>query len=339
MTRKICIILISVILCAAVLTGCGQREQRVTVFAMNTVMQLTVMTNDDELLGSCTELINKTENMLSVTREGSLTSELDSSGELRDAPEEFISLLSDCIAYSEMTDGAFDITAYPIVRAWGFTTGEHRVPGEDEIADAVSKTGYGNIVIDGGSVLLANGAEIDFGGIAKGYLGDRIRERLISAGVRSALIDLGGNITVIGKNGFSDWVIGIGTPSRFEEGLVGTLKVHDTSVVTSGSYRRYFEENGKIYGHIMDPATGSPAESGLASVTIVSQNTELADALSTGLYVMGLDGAVRVWREQGSFEAVFVTDDGTVYITEGLAKCFTLNKDYTENLVIVEKNG
>ena len=331
--------LIIVLICLAclILTGCAGKEYRATVFAMDTVMQITVYAKDDSSLALCRAKINDVEKMLSTTYEDSITSRLNR-GETVTAQEEFIDLLSDCRKYSGLTGGAFDITSYPVVRLWGFTTGEHRVPDQQEIDEAVSRIGMDNIAENvSGEVSLMNGAEIDFGAVAKGYLGDRIRDILSEQGVSSALIDLGGNITVIGKNRGKDWVIGIEIPSRDESGLAGTVAVSDTSVVTSGSYRRYFEENGKVYGHIMDPETGYPAENGLISVTIVSQDTEMADALSTGLYVAGLEEAVSIWKETPGFEAVFITDDGTVYVTEGLASCFTINKDYSPKLVIIEK--
>ena len=330
--------LTAVIVCAVslILTGCAEKEFRATVFAMDTVMQLTVYGKDDSAIAPCREVIAETEQMLSATDENSVTSALNR-GETVTAPQEFLKLVENCRYYSGITGNAFDITAYPIVKLWGFTTGEYRVPSADEISGAVSKVGLDGIDVSGETVSLKSGTEIDFGAVAKGYLGDRIRDILVREGVKSAIIDLGGNITVIGKNRGRDWVIGIEMPSKDESGLAGTVSVSDVSVVTSGCYRRFFEDNGKVYGHIMDPKTGYPAENGLISVTIVSENAEMADAFSTGLYVAGLDKAQEIWRETGGFEAIFITDDNTVYITEGLSDCFTLNKNYSEKLVIIKK--
>ena len=169
----------------------------------------------------------------------------------------------------------------------------------------------------------AHGAELDFGAVAKGYAGAVLAREMKAAGVESALLQLGGNVQTVGlKPDSSRWRVGIRDPWGGEDSYLGVLEVGETAVVTSGGYQRYFEEAGTRYCHILDPATGYPASSGLASVTIVAEDGFLADGLSTALYVMGLDAAAEFWRSRDDFEAVLVTDNGRIYVTGGLRDCF-----------------
>lgn len=166
---------------------------------------------------------------------------------------------------------------------------------------------------------------LDLGAVGKGYAGDVIAELLRENGVTSALLDIGGNIQAIGsKTDGSDWRLGIRDP--FGEGNVGVLSVSDKAVVTSGSYERYFiGEDGKQYGHIIDPSTGYPAESGLMSAAVIAKEGKLCDALSTSLFVMGLDKAADYWRGNKNFDMILITEDGEIYITEGIKDSFSLD--------------
>ncbi len=174
---------------------------------------------------------------------------------------------------------------------------------------------------------------IDLGSIAKGYAGELAARTLRDKGVTSALLNLGGNVQTIGsKPDGSAWIIGIKDPKNPDTAMMG-LSVTDQAVVTSGGYERYFEQDGHTYWHIMDPATGRPAKSGLLSVTVVGDKGGICDALSTSLFVMGLDKAYDLWSESDDFEAVFVATDGTVYITDGLKDKFSLAQGYEDTSV------
>ena len=176
-----------------------------------------------------------------------------------------------------------------------------------------------------GAASLPDGVEIDLGSVAKGYTGDVLAGLLKAYGVESALLDLGGNIQTIGvKPDGTPWRIGVQDPEG--DGYIGVVSVSGKAVVTSGGYERYFERDGARYWHIIDPATGTPARSGLASVTVVGDAGVVCDALSTALFVMGLDGALEHWREYRDFEAVLIADDGSVTVTAGLEDSFTLNQ-------------
>ena len=219
--------------------------------------------------------------------------------------------------------------------AWGFTKDLHRVPSADELAALLARTGRDKVALektaDGYSVALSDGAQLDLGGIAKGYAADLLRAQLEKEGVTSATLDLGGDVFVMGKKSDgSDWRIAVKDPGDTESYL-GIVAASDAFIVTSGVYERYFEENGVRYHHILDPKTGCPAESGLVSVTVLCKNGAWADALSTACFVLGTDKALALRDDlaaQGvAFELVFVTDDGRVLYTGGLAAAFTPNEE------------
>ena len=219
--------------------------------------------------------------------------------------------------------------------AWGFTKDLRRVPSSDELAALLARTGRDKIALektaDGYLVTLSGGAQLDLGGIAKGYAADLLRAQLEKEGVTSATLDLGGDVFVMGKKSDgSDWRIAVKDPGDTESYL-GIVSASDAFIVTSGVYERCFEENGVCYHHILDPKTGCPAESGLVSVTVLCKNGAWADALSTACFVLGTDKALALrdgLAAQGvAFELVFVTDDGRVLYTGGLAAAFTPNEE------------
>ena len=228
---------------------------------------------------------------------------------------------------SSSTDGAFDITIAPVMDLWGFFTKDYRVPSDGEIKDALKYVDYRRVSVSGTRVSVGNGMKLDLGGIAKGYLSGRIIDIFKERGVSSGIVSLGGNVHCLGTRPDGEaWRVAVQNPSG--EGYIGVLPVTDKAVVTSGGYQRYFESGGKTYHHIIDPKTGVSAESGLSSVTVVSEDGARADALSTALFVMGLDGAEKYYKERGGFEAVLVTDSGEVYVTDGLKDNFESEYEY-----------
>ena len=239
-------------------------------------------------------------------------------------------VLSASIRLSALTEHCFDISVYPLVCAWGFPTREYRIPSEEEIDRLLSHTGMEGISFDtsSGKVTFADEQMmIDAGAIAKGYASDAVADIFHSYGITSGLISLGGNVCAFGsKTDGSDWNIAIQDPSSPSDpnAYAGIIRCSDAFLITSGSYQRYFTENGKRYCHIIDPSTGYPADNGLSSVTVVSSSGTEGDALSTALYVMGLERASEFWRNctDLSFEAVFITQEGKIYVTEGIADDF-----------------
>lgn len=323
---------------ALLLTGCSgapaQEPETATFFAMDTAMDFTVY-GDAALLDEAETLIGSLEEQVSVTDEHSDIYAIDhtGSGSLSGNAAE---LMAQALKLCRRTGGALDISVYPIVRAWGFTTGSYQVPDEETIQSLLPLVDYTQIQYDAatGVVTLPEGMEIDLGSVAKGYAGQLAAQMLREHGVQSALLNLGGNVQTVGtKPDGSPWQIGIKDPQGEDAMMV--LSVEDQAVVTSGGYERYFEQDGKTYWHIMDPATGRPADSGLLSVTIVGDSGLLCDGLSTSLFVMGLERAADFWAQSDDFEAVFVTASGEVYITEGLRDHFALTERYADTPVSV----
>ena len=235
------------------------------------------------------------------------------------------------IARANAAGGAFDPTVYPLTSAWGFTTGDHRVPSTDELAALLPRVGYAAVQVDetAGTVTLEGGAQIDVGGVAKGFAADELRALLRERGITSALFDLGGNVTALGsKPDGSPWKVGVADPDDPGK-LAGLLEVRDATVSTSGAYQRYFEgKDGTRYHHLLDPSTGYPAASDLASASVVGADGAQCDALSTACFVLGLDGALDLWRAAAAdggaaFDLVLIASDGRTFVTDGIADAYT----------------
>ena len=328
----LCALLLLLTACAAP-TG-AEAERSVDVYAMDTYMTLRFRGGGEELPDALRRRILELDGMLSVTGPDSEIARLDREGRSELSPET-AHLLRRALEACEWTDGALNIALYPVVKAWGFTTQEYRVPGQDEIDRLLPLCDWRGVTLEENAAALAPGMEIDLGSVAKGYTGDVLAGLLRGAGVTSALLDLGGNIQTVGaRPDGTDWRIAIRDPAG--EGTLGVVSVRDEAVITSGGYERYFtDEQGRVWWHIMDPATGYPARSGLLSATVVGREGLVCDALSTALFVMGPERACRFWREEGGFEMLLVTDEGLMLATPGLAERFRPEADRPYGLQIV----
>ncbi len=329
--KKLSAIFLIIIL---MLSGCAGRKTSETYksefFAMDTVMLLTVSGENAEAAAkACENEIYRLDGLLSTGVETSEISKLNTNGG-GTVSAETTALLKRAYEIYGYTGGAFDVTVSPVVSAWGFYSGDYTVLSESGAAAFLRLVGSDKLLFEGDTVSFgAEGMAVDLGGIGKGYASDRLKTILAEQGIESALASLGGNVMAYGlKPDGAGWNIAVQDPDD-TGGYVGILNVSDKMVVTSGGYQRYFEDGGKTYHHIIDPATGFPADSGLKSVTVVSADGTMADALSTALFVMGKDKAADFWRaHSGSFEAVLITSDDTVYITEGISAVFSSDRDY-----------
>lgn len=304
----------------------GQQAEG-TFFAMSTYISLTVYGKSaDQAILDAQAKVAELEGLWSATDEKSMVYALNhSKGAPVSVDESTGALLGFALRMAQETGGALEPTIYPVLLSWGFTTEVNRIPGEAEIQGLLQNVGYDKVRIDGNEVTLPDGVELDFGAVGKGYTGDILVELLKEKGIASALLDLGGNVQTIGsKPDGSNWRVGLRDPFGGE--YLGVLEISDLAVVTSGNYERYFVgEDGKVYGHIIDPVTGYPAESGLASVTIIAKEGKLCDALSTALFVMGEEDAVTYWKQHRDFDMILVTEDGEIHLTEGIKDHFSLN--------------
>ena len=294
-----------------------------TFFAMDTVMTVTAPGADDDLLAACEDEVRQLEALFSVTDEGSEIAALNESGQAA-LSEETARVLGFALEEAELTGGALDVTLYPVVRAWGFTTGDYRVPTDAELDALRARVGWAQVQLDNNTARVPEGVMVDLGAVAKGYASDRLASLLREKGTSSALIDLGGNIYCVGaKPDGSPWRIGVRDP-KDPAGYVGALSVIDRAVITSGCYERYFTaEDGTVFGHIFDPVTGRPAENGVISATVVGASGLECDALTTALYVMGIERATALLQSLDGVEAILVDDQGALWITGGLKSAFT----------------
>lgn len=227
---------------------------------------------------------------------------------------------------SAMSNGAFDITVGPLVKAWKIGTDQQHIPSQEELNSLLPLINYEGIRIDNNVVTIQKGQMVDLGGIAKGYVGDEVIEIYKKHGVTSAVVNLGGNVVTLGnKPDGTPWRVAIRNPrpAGNESGQdLGIVKVTDKAVVTAGDDQRYFIENEQRYHHILDPTTGYPAKSDLMSVTLITDSSLDADALDTAVYILGFEKGRQLISQYGGVEAVFVTTDKKVYVTEGLKDSF-----------------
>ena len=248
---------------------------------------------------------------------------------------DLILVLETALRYAELSGGAFDPTIGPLVKLWGIGTDRQRIPSDKEIAAALTLVNFRDLIVDrdsGTAFLRRKGMEIDLGGIAKGYAADEAARIAKEGKVKRGIIDLGGNILTLGWRGekgkeLLPWRIGVQNPFGNRGEYIGKLTVHDTSVVTSGVYERYFENEGRRYHHILSTRDGYPVDNGLLSVTIVTERSMEADALSTSVFAMGFERGKALIDSIPGAEAVFVFADRSVKITEGLSGIFTLTND------------
>ena len=294
-------------------------------FAMDTLMRLEAYGPQGEaaVQAAQTEL-ERLEELLSRTRADSQVSRLNAcagDGSWVPLAPEVAALLEEACTLSGLLPGCFDVTIAPVMDAWGFAGAEFQVPGAEVLAERLALVDWQKLQIDAAQSaarLERAGMAVDLGAAAKGFAAGRAAQAIQDAGVSSALLDLGGNITVLGDgpNGPS-WRVAVKDPNDTSTYL-GVVSMRDQTASTSGGYERYFEADGVRYHHIIDPETGYPAEAGLVSVTVISENPLLADILSTALFVAGRDAALEFWRSRTGFELVLCGQDGVVTVTEGL---------------------
>jgi thiamine biosynthesis lipoprotein len=304
------------------------------IFAMDTYMSLTAYgSNAENAVLAAVYEIQRLDNMFSVGNTESDVTRLNISG-AASVSDETSYLINKSLEISQKTQGAFDITIYPVMVLWGFTTQNYKVPSQAELDEVLKKVDYNNIVISGNNITLKNNAQIDFGGIAKGYTSTKVIELMKENGIENAIVNLGGNVQTLGlKPDGSQWKVAIQSPDN-DDTYIGILKTNDKAVITSGGYERYFEENGKKYHHIIDSNTGYPSDSDLTSVTIICADGTTADALSTSLFIMGKEKAAQFYKSTDiEFDMILVDSDKNVYISEGIKDLFT--SDY--NVTVINK--
>ena len=324
----------------------SSQEYTSDVFAMDTYMTLTAYgENAQEAVEAGIAEIQRLDDLLSTGKDTSEVAQINANGG-GVLSEDTDYLVKRALDIYQSTNGAFDISIYPVMQLWGFTTGNFAVPSESDLAAKLALVDAGKIILseENGqpSISLPEGMPIDLGGIAKGYTSGRVMDVMKSYGIKSAVINLGGNAHVLGnKTDGSQWKVGIQDPED-ENGYLGGVSVTDKAIITSGGYERYFvdEDTGVKYHHIIDPKTGYSANNGLISVTIVSADSTLADGLSTSLFVLGTEDAITYCEEhcaEDGFDAIMEDEDGKLYITDGIYDDF-INMNNNKNIEKIQTN-
>lgn len=315
------------------LSGCGFSQEYEAAsksgFYFDTFITLTIYdtgSDSTRILDQAFSLCETYEHLFSRTLEGSDINRINHAGSTPVVvSDETIDLLDTALYYAELSGGKIDPTIAPVKDLWNFDNKEQAaLPDQSQLKAACSHVDYHNVVIDkdAHTVTLSDpDARLDLGFIAKGYIADKLKEYLLSEGVAHAIIDLGGNILCVGtKPDNTAFRVGIRYPFKDTADMITSLSCVDQSIVTSGIYERYFELDGTIYHHILDPETGYPIQNNLLSVTILSETSVEGDALSTLCYILGLSDGMALIESLDHTEAIFITDDDSLHYSSGLPR-------------------
>jgi FAD:protein FMN transferase len=306
-------------------------------YTLGTIIQLKVYgDNDEKAIDEAIAKLNEIDDKMSVFKDYSEVSNINKSAGISPCKvsEDTYLVIKKAVEYSKLYDGVFDPTIRPIVSLWGINTKNSKIPEASEIKSDIKLINYKDIILNDkvrSIKLKYKNQAIDLGGIAKGFAADEVKNILIKNKIENAIIDLGGNIYVLGnKTDGALWNVGIQDPLKARGEYVGIVSAADKSIVTSGNYERYFMNEGKRYHHIIDPSTGYPSENGVISVTVISDYSINGDALTTCAYVMGLDKGLKLIGSIKGTDAIFITEDKKIYATPGIKDTFKLtNEEYT----------
>lgn len=324
--------LIAIILCAVIVFGIvsydfisGRSSCEKTSVAMGTVVTVKLFgfgaKNDLDKIE--TEINGLENSVLSWRKEGSDVYRINKgSGTQVSVSPDTVKIIGQCIDISDDCGGVFDITIGNVTKLWDFGGNNQRLPSDDEIKTALGSVGYKNVSISGNAVQIKKGQSLDLGAVGKGFVCDKIKELLDKGRTKSAVVSVGGSLLIYGNRTFS---IGIVNPDNDKQSM-GTLKLKDTCVSTSGNYEKYFEQDGKRYHHILNATTGYPATSEFKSVTVVCESGLISDALSTVCYIAGYRKSVEILKKFDA-EAVFIFNNNAVRVTDGLSGKFTVTDD------------
>jgi len=294
-----------------------------TEFLLGTICSVKIYDRSDKsILEKVFDEIKRIESMISTSIKSSEISEINRNSGIKavEVSLEVLGLIKRGLEFSVISGGIFNIAIGPLVDLWGIGTPDARVPLPEEIEETIPLLDYRDVEIDEAKRLVflkKTGMSLDLGGIAKGYIADRIEQVLWDNGVSSAIVNLGGNVYAHGsKNGNEEWKIGIQDPFSQRNQYFAIYRTKNESIVSSGVYERFFEQDGVVYHHIFDSTTGYPVVTKLQSVTITGQNSETADALSTIVFSLGIEKGSEFLEGFPDYEAIFVDEDKKIYLTQ-----------------------
>ena len=319
------LLIINLLLIISMFSGCTKftnNQINVSGQYFDTAVSITIYGGTKDVADKCKDICSKYENMFSNKIDSSEISMINinsAKGNWTSVSKDTLELIKKGIEFGNISNGLFDITIGEVSQLWDFKDGNN-LPDPATIKEKISNVNYKNIEIDGNNVRLSNpNAKLDLGGIAKGYIADKLKEYLLSQNIDSALINLGGNVLLVGsKFDGSNFRIGIQKPFEESGETILVVNTHDKSIVTSGTYERYFYKDNKLYHHILDTHTGYPVENDLCSVTIISDSSMMGDGLSTTAFLMGLNDGLNYIESLENTEAIFIDKDLKIHTTTGL---------------------
>lgn len=346
MNKKIILIVIMAITVS--LVSCASEPSIVSesYFALDTVVQIKIYytdsrDHDEEIFDNTFELIDDLENILSVHVEGSDIYNVKVNAgttPVKVSPIAY-NVVADSINYSQMTEGLFDVSAGPLIDLWAIDPPDGHVPTSAELEAVMPLIDYNNIDLstENEIYLKQENMIVNLGAIAKGSIADEVKSYLVSQGIESCFINLGGNVLLIGsKPEGSGFNIGIQDPFDLRGAYIMALSTSDMAVVSSGDYERYFEQDGKIYHHILNTKTGYPAQTNIKQVSIIAPTSQMADALSTSVLLLGIEDGLKLIESYDNVEAIFITKDKMVYITQALRDSITYSEEQMSDFTVVE---
>lgn len=320
-------------------------------YYLGTINEVTILginkSKSEKLLNHCDEILKDIENKMSDTIPGSDVSKINNNAgsNFVNVSDDTFFVIKEAIRYSNLSDGNFDITIGPISDLWGIGTKNSNVPSVEEIQNILDLVDYKNIILDESNKsikLNKSNMRIDLGAIAKGYAADIIVDYLKANNVKSAIVNLGGNIYTLGSKNHKDpFTVGIQDPTLPRGNSIGNIKTTNKSVVTSGIYERYIQKGNKIYHHILNPYSGYPFENELSSVTIISNKSIICDALSTSVFGLGLEKGFDLIESLDNVDAILITKNKEIYLTSNIKNKFNLTdnsfKIINKDIILKEK--
>ena len=330
------------------LASCSVQQKTLTghAFALDTIVELKIYSysskGSDRLIQGAFDRLTALENLLSLHVAGSDIDNLNRSAGIAPVIVSDVTygVLEDSIRFSRLTDGLFDVTAGPLIDLWAIDPPDGHYPTQNELDATLPLIDYQKILFFGGNAVQLQdaGMTVNLGAIAKGTIADEIKAYLLSQGVTSALINLGGNVLTIGsKPDGTSFVIGIQDPNSPRGSYLLRIHIDDTSVVSSGDYERFFEYEGETYHHILNPKTGFPAKTNIKQVTIVTAESQTADGLSTSVLLLGVQKGIRLIESLDGVEAIFITKDHSIYFTPGLRDRYDVQEDLIQSYTITDR--
>lgn len=292
-------------------------------FLLDTIFEIKIedVKNGEEILNEAFEIVKNLENKLSIFKENSEISQLNKYKKYK-LSREAIEVIKKSKYISEITEGAFDITCKPIIDLYKKKSKENKFPTGKEIEEVLKRVNWKKIEFKDDYVILPDGFEIDLGGIAKGYIVDKVTEFLKSKGIKNGLINGGGDIYCWGLNKEKKrWKIGIENP--FEEGeIIGVFEITERGIATSGNYKRYLKIKNKKVGHIVNPKTGKPVEEIPVSVTVIAPDCTTADGFATGIFVLGIERGLKIANKSGNIDCLIIDKDKRIYKSSNFPQIF-----------------